>query len=86
MLLNQALENEQYDYLFDRSVELGDDTVAIDRKYIGAKGKTLDDVTASAKKSGYTLTYESDKVCKYRGLFYGRTEKLPYCNFDRILI
>lgn len=37
MLLNQALENEQYDYLFDRSVELGDDTVAIDRKYIGAK-------------------------------------------------
>lgn len=66
MLLNQALENEQYDYLFDRSVELGDDTVAIDRKYIGAKGKTLDDVTASAKKSGYTLTYESDKVCLFK--------------------
>ncbi len=66
MLLNQALENEQYDYLFDRSVELGDDTVAIDRTYIGAKGKTLQDVTASAEKSGYTLIYESDRVCLFK--------------------
>lgn len=66
MLLNQALENEQYDYLFDRSVELGDDTVAIDRKYIGAKGKTLQDVTASAEKSGYTLIYESDRICLFK--------------------
>ncbi len=66
MLLNQALENEQYDYLFDRSVELGDDTVAIDRKYIGAKGKTLEDVTVSAEKNGYKMTYESDEICLFK--------------------
>ena len=62
MLLNQSLENEQYDYLFDRSVELGDDTVAIEKRYVGLKGKTLQDVIDSAKKSGYTLTDEKDSV------------------------
>lgn len=62
MLLNQSLENEQYDYLFDRSVELGDDTVAIEKRYVGIKGKTLQDVIDSAKKSGYTLTDENDSV------------------------
>lgn len=62
MLLNQSLENEQYDYLFDRSVELGDDTVAIEKRYVGLKGKTLQDVIDSAKKSGYTLTDEKNSV------------------------
>ena len=66
MLLNQSLENEQYDYLFDRSVELGDDTVAVDKKYIGLKGKTLQDVKDSAEKSGYTLVDENDEVYLFK--------------------
>jgi uncharacterized membrane protein len=64
--VNQALEDEKYDYLFDRSVELGDDAVCIVKAFVGSHGKSGEDVIASALKSGYTLEYETDKAYYFK--------------------
>jgi uncharacterized membrane protein len=64
--VNQALEDEKYDYLFDRSVELGDDAVCIVKAFVGSHGKSGEDVIASALKSGYTLEYETDNAYYFK--------------------
>jgi uncharacterized membrane protein len=64
--VNQALEDEKYDYLFDRSVELGDDAVCIVKAFVGSHGKSIDDVIESAQKSGYSLKYETDNAYYFK--------------------
>jgi uncharacterized membrane protein len=64
--VNQALEDEKYDYLFDRSVELGDDAVCIVKSFVGSHGKSIDDIIASAEKSGYTLESETEKAYYFK--------------------
>lgn len=60
VMLNTALEKEAYAYLFDRCLELGNDTVLIKKGQIGENGKTKEDVLENASKSGYQLYKETN--------------------------
>ena len=59
VMLNTALEYEAYDYLFDRCLEMGNDTVLVKKELIGKKGHTVQEVLDSAEKSGYALCDET---------------------------
>lgn len=59
VMLNTALEYETYDYMFDRCVELGNDTVLVRKDQIGKKDHTIEDVVKGAQKSGYYLINEN---------------------------
>ncbi|BEP27792.1 6-pyruvoyl-tetrahydropterin synthase-related protein [Helicovermis profundi] len=54
--LNYALEKGYYNYIFDRSLEMGADTLLIRKKYI----EDLNRLTISANKLGYKLKYVDD--------------------------
>lgn len=83
--LNEALEKENYRYLFDRSVELGDDTVMVRKNLVGAAGKKLSDLLEGAEASGYSLIRTTENayifkkatpdcfgvVTEYKGLAIG---------------
>lgn len=85
VMLNTALEKEAYVYLFDRCLELGNDTVLVFRQYVGKNGKTYEDLLAGAKASGFTPAAETEvayifkkdtpdsfgTVTEYRGLALG---------------
>jgi len=53
--LNAAVENGWYVYLFDRSLELGNDTVLIPITNLKGKSKDIKIVTDAAQISGYAL-------------------------------
>ncbi len=54
--VNQALEDGSFGYVFDRSLELGDDTVLLNTEVISAKVQwTVDELDRVAKKVGYSL-------------------------------
>ncbi len=59
-MLNTSLDYEAYDYLFDRCVELGNDTVLLKKELIGTKGHTEEEVFAGAERSGFYLCAETD--------------------------
>ena len=58
VLLNTALENEYYDFMFDRNLELGCDSIMIKKTEV----KHYDKLIKSAAKSGYYLLKEYDSV------------------------
>lgn len=86
VMLNTAFEYETYDYLFDRCVELGNDTVLIKKDIVGKREHTEKDVIDGAKRSGYELKAETETAyifkkdtpeqfgvkSKYAGLALGR--------------
>jgi uncharacterized membrane protein len=89
VMLNTALEHENYTYLFDRSIELGNDTVVIRKDLVGKKGKTETEMLNAAKKSNYSLSKETNDtyifhlvtpaqfgvVTKYDGISIGKYAK-----------
>lgn len=86
VLLNEALEKEKYAFLFDRSVELGNDTVIVRKMYVGKNGGTREGMLKAAEKSGYELVKESTDgylfkreapekfgvVSEYKGIVIGK--------------
>jgi len=60
VMLNTALEKEAYVYLFDRCLEMGNDTVLVFKQYVGKNGKTYEDLLAGADASGYRQVEETD--------------------------
>lgn len=59
--INQAVEDGAFTYVFDRSLELGDDTVLLSTKEISSKVQwAAEDIDAAAKKVGYELVTEQD--------------------------
>ncbi|MFT3951451.1 MAG: 6-pyruvoyl-tetrahydropterin synthase-related protein [Oscillospiraceae bacterium] len=86
--LNESLENKNYLYLFDRSVEIGADTVLLRKSYVPEENRTM--LLAAAARSGYTLTEENTEmmlfslgtdgnfgvVTKYSGLAVGTSAAL----------
>ncbi len=56
MLMNEALEHEAYDYIFDRSIEHGDDTVLFKSAYVYNENKLFD----AAKRNKYNLVEYTD--------------------------
>lgn len=86
VLLNEAMENERYLFLFDRCLELGNDTVLIRKMHVGANGGSKEQMLAAAEKSGYALMKETEGaylfkhetpdtfgvVSRYQGIVIGR--------------
>lgn len=66
VLLNEALENERYLYLFDRCLELGNDTVLIRKNYVGKNGGTKEQMLEAAQTSGYVLAKETDGAYMFK--------------------
>lgn len=87
--LNESLEKENYLYTFDRNLELGADTVIIDKIQItGDEDRTA--LIAAAKRVGYEIEGETERtllfslpvdstfgvITKYSGLAIGTTAAL----------
>lgn len=62
VLLNTAFEKEKYEYLFDRCLELGNDTVLLKKEEIGKHGGSFDMVLDAAEKVGYQLYTETNDM------------------------
>jgi len=71
VMINTALEKGYYYYLFDRSLELGDDTVVVRKELIEKAKKTLDELVTAAQASGYELKEETN----YTYIFHCNTPK-----------
>jgi len=61
--INEAAQNGFYEYVFDRFLELGDDTVLVDKGLISVEN--MEDMNRAAELVGYTLYQENDKVWLY---------------------
>lgn len=86
VLLNEAIEKEKYVFLFDRCVELGNDTVLIRKMHVGKNGGTVPKMLKAAEKSGYVLAKETTEgylfkketpetfgvISKYKGMVIGK--------------
>lgn len=62
MLMNEAQEHEQYLYVFDRSIEMGDDTVLVKKSYVKDESGLLSD----AELCGYQLIDTTDTAYFFR--------------------
>lgn len=58
VLLNEAMDNGYYDYMFDRILSMGNDTVII-RKACLPYSEDVDEVKAAASETGYDLIDEN---------------------------
>lgn len=65
VMLNEAMETGRYYYLFDRCLELGNDSVLIKIDCLHGKYKDLDKVSEAAEAVGYRLTAENDGYLLY---------------------
>ena len=63
--LEQALADGRYDYLFDRCLELGDDTVLLQKSSLESQTEDSKNVTDSAEKTGYVLKGENEDFLLY---------------------
>lgn len=55
VLVNTAVSEGHYYYLFDRSLELGNDTLLIPLEYLHNKHNDIEEVIRAGRKSGYEL-------------------------------
>lgn len=59
--VNQALEDGRFAYVFDRSLELGDDTIVLNTGQISARVSwTAKQIDAAAQRSGYSFVEAKD--------------------------
>ncbi|MEL7655768.1 MAG: 6-pyruvoyl-tetrahydropterin synthase-related protein, partial [Bacillota bacterium] len=71
VMVNTALEKGYYYYMFDRSLELGDDTVLVRKELVTQARKDLRDLEDAAWASGYRLYSETN----YTYIFHRDTPK-----------
>lgn len=66
MQLDRALEQGEFDYLFDRSVEMGDDSVIVLTSLVKSRDDSTEgDMDAAAARSGYALVDENGEYRLY---------------------
>lgn len=84
-MLNRAANDGNYLYLFDRTLELGNDTIVIEKSQLYGRGNDSADVISAARKVGYSLIDSNDQfmlfhiatdgnfgiVSHYRGIAIG---------------
>ncbi|MDD3200325.1 MAG: 6-pyruvoyl-tetrahydropterin synthase-related protein [Eubacteriales bacterium] len=89
VMINTALEKGYYYYLFDRSIELGDDTVLVRKELVEQAKKTVNSLIKAAAASGYSYQKETNYAyifhkstpqtfgvsTKYIGLTIGRNAR-----------
>ena len=63
--LNTAIDNGSYLYLFDRCLELGNDTVLIKISQMQMEQGDIDVANQAAKKVGYTLVEQNEEYLLY---------------------
>lgn len=63
--LEEALMNRKYTYLFDRSLELGGDTILIKKSRLSEGISDVGALTAAAEQSAYSLQEENDDFILY---------------------
>lgn len=66
VLLNEALEKENYLFLFDRCLELGNDTVLIRKIHLGRNGASKEEMEKAAGQSGYVLVKETGEAYLFK--------------------
>lgn len=66
VLLNEALEKENYLFLFDRCLELGNDTVLIRKMHLGKNGASKEEMEEAAGQSGYVLIKETEEAYLFK--------------------
>ncbi|MDD3168671.1 MAG: 6-pyruvoyl-tetrahydropterin synthase-related protein [Eubacteriales bacterium] len=69
VMVNTALEKGCYYYLFDRSIELGDDTVLVRKELVKTANKTVSSLIEAASASGYSFYKETN----YAYIFHRNT-------------
>lgn len=62
VMLNTALEKGKYDYLFDRCIELGNDTVIVIKELVDKANKTYDELIQAASESNYYIYKETNEA------------------------
>ncbi|PYG85027.1 putative membrane protein [Ruminiclostridium sufflavum DSM 19573] len=62
VMLNTALEGGYFDYMFDRCLELGNDTVIVKKDLLKASGKNYSDLLKAAGNSQYRLYQETKQT------------------------
>ncbi len=60
MMINTAAEKGYYYYLFDRSLELGDDTVMVHKELVDKAKRTMTSLLEAAQASGYKFYKETN--------------------------
>ncbi|MBE5823586.1 MAG: hypothetical protein E7308_05900 [Butyrivibrio sp.] len=63
--LNMALSDEYYNYLFDRCITLGADTVIIDKEQVPYGEKSLVKLDKAAERCDYDFLYENSRYMLY---------------------
>ena len=63
--LNMAIGDEYYDYLFDRCITLGADTVIIDKEQVPYGEKSLIRLDKAAERCNYDFLYENSRYMLY---------------------
>jgi len=61
VMLNSAIENGQYAYVFDRSLELGTDTLVFDVTVMKNRENDVEKLVAEGKRQGYELIERTEK-------------------------
>lgn len=61
--INEAAQWNFYEYSFDRLLELGDDTILVDKGFVGAGNEAA--IQKAAEKVGYTLYKENENAWLY---------------------
>lgn len=64
--LNEAAEQGFYLYMFDRSLEMGNDTVLINVNVLKNKWNDVADVTRAAESVGYSLVKQNENYILYK--------------------
>ncbi len=64
--LNRAMNDEYFDYMFDRCIDMGADTVIIQKAQAVYGERTLIRLDAAAERNHYNILYENDDYMLYR--------------------
>lgn len=62
VMLNTALEEGNYEYLFDRCLELGNDTVIVLKELVEKAQETEEHLIRAAKQSNYSIALETNEA------------------------
>ncbi|QNU66964.1 6-pyruvoyl tetrahydrobiopterin synthase [Ruminiclostridium herbifermentans] len=87
VMLNTALEQGYFNYMFDRCIELGNDTVIVKKELLQMSNKSLQELCDAASNSQYNLYCETKQtyvfhrdvsnsfgvITKYEGLAIGKS-------------
>ena len=62
VMINTALEKGNYDYMFDRCVELGNDTIVVWKSTVTKANRTKEELLKAAETSKYDLYQETNEA------------------------